>query len=66
MNEETLNRKLRSVGKTVFTECFSIFESYENGQISRREDCIEKLRQKYPKKKKSGCSICIGNAKINF
>jgi hypothetical protein len=57
MNEKTLKNTLNSIGRGVFVECFSIFESYANSQISR-DDCIEKLTQKYPNKEESGCKIC--------
>jgi hypothetical protein len=65
MNEETLKDKLNSIGKAVFVECFSVFKSYANSQISR-EDCIEELMQKYPDKKESGCKICCSQAKLIF
>ncbi len=61
MNEQELKEKLNSVGKEVFVECFSIFQDYANDRISK-EDCIEKLMQKYPGKTESGCKICCGNA----
>lgn len=65
MNEETLKNKLNSIGRAIFVECFSIFESYTNGQISK-EDCIEELMQKYPDKQESGCKICSSQAKLIF
>lgn len=57
MNEETLKGTLNSIGRTVFVECFYVFESYANSKISR-EDCIEELMQKYPDKIKTGCEVC--------
>lgn len=65
MNEKELKSKLNSVGREVFVECFYIFQRYALGKITR-EDCIEELMQKYPNKKESGCSICVGNAKLIF
>ena len=65
MNEEKLKNALNSIGRTVFIECFSVFKSYANSQISR-EDCIEELMQKYPGKKESGCEICCSQAKLIF
>ena len=65
MNEKTLKNTLNSIGRGVFVECFSIFESYANSQISR-DDCIEKLTQKYPNKEESGCKICCNKAKSIF
>ncbi len=65
MNEETLKKALNSIGRTVFVECFSVFKSYANSQISI-EDCIEELMQKYPNKKESGCKICCSQAKSIF
>jgi hypothetical protein len=65
MNEETLKHRLNSIGRTVFVECFAIFESYEKNQISR-EQCIDELMQKYPDKKESGCKVCCSQAKLIF
>jgi hypothetical protein len=65
MNKEILKDTLNSIGRAIFIECFSIFESYANSQISR-EDCIEKLMQKYPNKKESGCKVCCSQAKLIF
>lgn len=65
MTEVELKNKLNSVGRAVFVECFSIFQFYADGRISK-EDCIDKLMQKYPNKQESGCKICCGNAKLIF
>lgn len=61
MTENELQNKLDSVGRKVFVECFSIFKF-----CISKEDCIEKLMQKYSNKTESGCDICCSNAKLIF
>ncbi len=61
MNEQNLKNKLNSVGRTIFVKCFDIFQS-----CISKEDCIEKIMQKYPEKDESGCNICCSNAKLIF
>ena len=65
MNETELKRKLNSVGRKVFVECFYIFQEYATNRISK-EYCIKKLTQQYPDKAESGCKICCSNAKQIF
>ena len=64
MNEQELIRKLNSVGKAIFVECFYLFKSYADGQISK-EDCINQLVEKKVSNK-NGAAIRCSNAKPIF
>jgi len=62
VNNEELIRKLNSVGKAIFTEYYSIFQSYGKGNISK-ENCIELLVSNKVSND-SGAAIRCSNAKL--
>lgn len=64
MNKNELNRKLCSVGKSVFVSHFQLFSDLAAGKISR-EDAIEIL-QNLGVSNEAGASICCSNAKLIF
>lgn len=64
MNFEDLNRKLNSVGKTVFVNHFNLFESFAHGRLSREQAMYELVRLGISNQ--AGAARRIGNAKLIF
>ncbi|MFT6403816.1 MAG: hypothetical protein ACJA2U_000165 [Marinomonas primoryensis] len=64
MFEEELNRKLNSVGKKVFVECFYCFQRYAFGQITK-ESAIKELVDSAISNE-AGASIRLSNAAMIF
>lgn len=59
-----LERKLNSVGKSVFVRHYDIFELYDSGQIGREEAINFLMDSKISNY--NGASIRVGNAKAIF
>ena len=60
-----LERRLQSVGKKVFVECFDIFQKYANERITEKEAIVE-IQKIFPDKQESGCEICLNHTKSIF
>ncbi len=64
MNEKELMRKLNSVGKSAFVNCFQTFKEYSEEQISRTA-CVDSLVKKKVSNS-AGAAIRAGNARQIF
>ncbi|EPT9252306.1 hypothetical protein WKI32_08675 [Vibrio alginolyticus] len=64
MNDEELEKKIKSVGKKAFVQNYELFEDFQRGRISR-SDAIEKLVTAKVSNE-AGAAIRLGNAKLIF
>lgn len=64
MNDIRLARKLNSVGKRRFVECFDLLKQRADGEFTHNEARAELVKRKVSNK--AGAGIRVGSAKLIF